>query len=289
MKGLYEDFLRVLLHSNLIIAFAAVSLSLVTQIQLGFSPQFHAFHLLIFSACIAEYNLHRLLKFYAINQNSRHDNYNWLSENLLFSWLFTLASLIILLISFLFVSAGVKWIFLGSGLIALLYSLPGKGWAAGFSLRKVPYLKTFLVALVWTSITVLIPATEFTVEAGANLMLIFAGRFLFVFSLALLFDIRDIEADRSAGIKTIPGMLGKAKTLELFAVLLFLFPLISLILSGFSGYYFLSASALMISVYLELVVNCRSCRNSAFYYPVFLDGSMILYSLMVITGWLIFH
>lgn len=256
---------------------------------MGYYPDYQVYHLLIFSAGIAEYNLHRLLKFYAIDQNSRHNNYNWLSENLLFSWLFTFLSLIILLTSFLFVNAWVKWIFLGSGLIALLYSLPGKGWPAGFSLRKVPYLKTFLVALVWTSITVLIPATEFTVEADANLILIFAGRFLFVFSLALLFDIRDIDADRSAGIITIPGVLGKAKSQGLIVVLLLIFSFTSIIFSGFIGNYYLSTSALMISVFVVLVVNCRSCRESPFYYPVFLDGSMILYSLTVITGWLIFH
>ena len=289
MKGYSRDFLLFFLHGNFIPAVAAVFLSLVTQVQLGFAPEFYTFHLLILTAGVAEYNLHRLLKFYSKGKISRSEKYHWLSENLLSGWIVTTISLIILLISLFFVSAAVRGVFLVSGFIALLYSLPVKGWPAGFSLRKLPFFKTFILALVWSSITVFIPAVQIAFEPGYEIVKIFTGRFVFIFSLALLFDIRDTEADQSAGIKTIPVVFGETLTRRLAVILLFLFPLCSLVLSGFSGKYYLSASAFLISVFLILLVNCRSCRESTLYYPVFLDGSMIFYSLTVIAGWMAFH
>lgn len=288
VKGYSIDFLRFFLHGNFILAVAAVSLCLVTQVQSGFAPEFYPFHLLIFAACVVEYNLHRLLKFYSIEESSRHKEYKWLSENLFSGWLITIVSLIILLSSFLYVSAAVRWVFLVSGFIALLYSLPVKGWLARFSLRRLPFFKTFILALVWSSITVFIPAVHISSVPGYEIIQIFAGRFIFIFSLALLFDIRDIEADQSAGIKTIPVVFGETLTRRLSVILLFLFPLCSLVLSGFSGKYYLAASAFLISVFMTLLINCRFCRKSNLYYPVFLDGSMIFYSFTVIAGWMAF-
>jgi 4-hydroxybenzoate polyprenyltransferase len=289
VKGYSTDFLRFFLHGNFIPAVAAVSLSLVTQVQLGFAPEFYPFHLLIFAAGVAEYNLHRLLKFYAVEKSSRPEKYHWLSENLLSGWFITTISLIILLISFLFVGAAVRGVFLVSGFITLFYSLPVKGWPANFSLRRLPFFKTFILAFVWSSITVLIPAVHITFEPGYEIVQIFTGRFIFIFSLALLFDIRDTEADQSAGIKTIPVVFGETLTRRLAVILLFLFPLCSLVLSDISGKYYLSASAIILSLFLTMLVNCRSCRKSNLYYPVFLDGSMIFYSFTVIAGWMAFH
>lgn len=94
--------------------------------------------------------------------------------------------------------------------ISLLYSLPvarvrGR-WRA---LRDLPLLKGFLIAYVWTAVTVWIPAYYLNKPLlSAVVLLLFARRFFFIFALALVFDIRDYTKDQLSGTRTFPGVFG---------------------------------------------------------------------------------
>lgn len=289
MKRLSNLFLQFLLNSNLIISLAAVSLSLATQVLIGAGPRLQPCLLLIFGACMTEYNLHRLMKYYVLPGHDRKLPFNRLSENLKFTRSITFLSLLILAVSFVFLAPHSKWVFSISAMITLLYSIPSEGLAGKLSLRKVPFLKTFLVAVVWAIITVLIPFTEsYTSVAKETIAWIFAGRFLLIFSLALLFDMRDIETDEENGIQTIPVALGQKRTLQVVTALVVLFVFTTLIYSGLIGFNFHLISALLFAYYMLLVVKSPRARSSSYYYPLYLDGSLIVYSLPVIIGWLIF-
>jgi 4-hydroxybenzoate polyprenyltransferase len=94
--------------------------------------------------------------------------------------------------------------------LALLYSWPlgrwrGKPWA----LREVPLLKIFLIAGVWSAITVGLPTLVLhrPLAEAAGLL---AQRFCLVLALAIVFDIRDLSRDRAAGTRTFPVVLGLA-------------------------------------------------------------------------------
>ncbi|GAA4352207.1 hypothetical protein GCM10023185_11630 [Hymenobacter saemangeumensis] len=94
--------------------------------------------------------------------------------------------------------------------LALLYSWPLLKWRGRRrALREVPLLKVFLIAGVWSLVTVGLPAL-----AGLRPLSEAAGllgqRFFLVLALALVFDIRDYSRDRRAGIYTFPGVLGVA-------------------------------------------------------------------------------
>ncbi len=80
-------------------------------------------------------------------------------------------------------------------------------------LRDIPLAKGVLIAAVWTGVTVALPARLGTppIELGALLILL-TRRFLFVFALTLVFDLRDVEKDRAAGTRTIPLVLGSRRT-----------------------------------------------------------------------------
>ncbi|MHC1776718.1 MAG: UbiA family prenyltransferase [Lentimicrobium sp.] len=280
---------RGLFHSNLIVSLAAVSLMLATQVQLGLTPAFHFGHILVFGACMTEYQLHRLLKFYSTSKTLSFENYKWISDNLVLTWIYFLAPLLIVLVSFFYVNAEVKQIFLASAFITLLYSVPLNGWGGYLSLRKVPLLKTFLVAFVWSAVTVLIPAAcSYREIPAGHISWIFAGRSLLIFSLALLFDERDADTDRKNGIKTIPNIFGRKTTHRLVVLLLFLFVTASLAKTGFNAWLYPFVSALLIAALLTLLMFCRRCRTNLYFYNVFLDGSLIIYSLLVIGGWLLY-
>ena len=76
-------------------------------------------------------------------------------------------------------------------------------------LRDWPGLKTFLIAYVWSSVTVWLPALCLNLPlTAAPVWLLFVRRFCFILAVALVFDLRDYQRDRRNGPLTLPGLLG---------------------------------------------------------------------------------
>lgn len=94
--------------------------------------------------------------------------------------------------------------------LALLYSWPIWPWRGRpRALREVPLLKGFLIAVVWTAVTVGLPMLLLRqpVAAAAGLL---GQRFCLIMVITIVFDIRDYGRDRRAGTRTFPGVLGVA-------------------------------------------------------------------------------
>ena len=88
--------------------------------------------------------------------------------------------------------------------LGILYQLPLiKIHETHISLKNVPYLKVPLIAFVWTIITLIIPLIEVNKMNGESYLLV-TERFLFIFALAIPFDIRDYKKDKMNGIFTYP-------------------------------------------------------------------------------------
>ncbi len=84
---------------------------------------------------------------------------------------------------------------------------PGKA-----GLRGVPAAKPVVVSLTWAVVTVLMPLPP---ERWTEAFFVFAGRSLFIFALALAYDLSDIAYDRRHGLATLAGNLGARKTFRL--------------------------------------------------------------------------
>ncbi len=92
--------------------------------------------------------------------------------------------------------------------LALVYSWPLVPWGGQRrALREVPLLKGFLIAGVWSAITVGLPALALHRPLAEALGLL-AQRFCLVLALTIVFDIRDLSRDRAAGTRTFPVVLG---------------------------------------------------------------------------------
>lgn len=171
------------------------------------------------------------------------------------------------------------WFLLHLGLLSGIYSLPlFPGKEKKKPLRDVPLLKVFLIAYVWASVTVVLPA----LQAGEtvwneNILLLFARRFLFIFALTLLFDIRDHTKDKLTGTRTFPGLIGirNTKLLSLGALAVFA----ALVPFGLNpaqqaGLWFSAAAAAVV------VLAAREDRPDYFFAGV-VDGMMLLQFLVV--------
>lgn len=87
---------------------------------------------------------------------------------------------------------------------ALLYVLPLRGTDGGsLGLRRIPALKSFLVAWVWAAGTVLLAADH----PDAMVWLLVVVFFCFYLAIAIAFDARDILVD-PPGLRTVPQLVG---------------------------------------------------------------------------------
>ena len=176
--------------------------------------------------------------------------------------------------SCVFVRAEILLFLLPFGMLAVAYNLPF------IRLRGIPYLKIFLISLIWAVVTVMVPAKDmgadiFTSEIG----FVFLRRVLFIFALAMPFDIRDTSKDRSRHIKTLPVLFGEKKSklfalgaLGIYCALVFFSPFPS----GRVG-----NGLLLSAVVLAFLVLISSPSRSRYYYLILLDGTMILQFLLV--------
>ncbi len=155
------------------------------------------------------------------------------------------------------------------GTFSLLYSMPL------IKIREVPYLKIFVIAGVWSLSTALLPSIF--LNKFSSLLLL--ERFLFVFTITMPFDIRDMAVDKKYGLKTIPLLMGKKHSLNLAYFSLGLFFVASCIhyndqpkiLAAMS----ISAFATFLSLSLEKI------KTHELYHEGILDGAMMMQAMLV--------
>ncbi|MBT8210193.1 MAG: hypothetical protein KJP14_06665 [Eudoraea sp.] len=103
-----------------------------------------------------------------------------------------------------------SWIVLiVTGLFIGVYAIPIYPQAK--NLRNYGILKVFLVALVWTLITFVLPVAQYSIEPGWDVYLLSIQRFLLILVLMIPFEIRDLEYDPPE-LRTIPQRIGITAT-----------------------------------------------------------------------------
>ena len=167
-----------------------------------------------------------------------------------------------------------------SGIITLLYTVPVLPFKSKKRIKDFGILKIVTLALIWTLVTVWFPAGQ---EANTgSFQLIFAGRFIFIFILCLVFDMRDVGVDSIENIRTIPLIAGRQNAYRIIYFFLILFILISL-LQYFSTKNFIQFNAMLISAFATFfVVKISRKQHSDFFYLACIDGMMLLQAMLVI-------
>ncbi len=103
---------------------------------------------------------------------------------------------------------------LGPVMISALYSLPVIG---SRRLRDLPYIKIFVIAAIWTWITVLWPLAG---QSFAHVWSLAAACCLFIIAITIPFDIRDQLVDQLSKLPTLVTVLGPESAKRLAAGLL---------------------------------------------------------------------
>lgn len=188
--------------SNVGVALSAALLSMA--LTPNFFNQIH-WGIFIFSSVYSIYGAHRLIKWKYNQLNS--DWKKWHEEHHLV--------LIPILISQMLLAASCWYFFVPItlnitvviiGTITLMYVLP----QPFLTLRSIPFIKAFIVALVWTFVLVILPA-QIIKDFPSDILFKLAFFFYFL-HLAILSDIKDRNID-PASWKTFPTSFGVNKAI----------------------------------------------------------------------------
>lgn len=267
----------------------AIAQGLVTFYLIGAKPIYEVLAIL-FIGTLGLYNFSIIISKPAHPKNSPFVRERWFFSHYRLMVTITIVCILALIPLFFLISTESKILLIFLAVVSFSYSLPL--FTLGdrkFGLRNIPGLKQFLITLVWTMSSVLLPLLEAQHHhlgevSMRDITIMIAKRFLFIGALTIPFDIRDLFQDRQSGLKTVPVVWGEKKAylfcqvlLAGYIVLLFLFRH-----NGFNSEFF----ALSITAILAGWLIFRSTiEKNEYYYFFWLDGVLILqYILLLVFG-----
>lgn len=247
----------------------------------GHVPHFlSALHGFVAANTLCIYNLHYYIKRIPPGISDRAD---WSARNKwIHPFLIALGCLLSLYCLF-FLPFKVIAVSVGLGLLSLGYSLPVLPFPQKKRLKDWGILKLFLLALVWTCVTVLMPMFYYSKSFKAY-EVEFLLRFVFMLPLCIAFDIRDMETDKEHSIYTLPNTIGVRNSYHLMDFFLVVFvalaiwqyiryPMPDRLISGF-----------VIAVLTKFMLYFSRKVNTDVFYLLCVDGMMLAYALLILLA-----
>ncbi len=162
-------------------------------------------------------------------------------------------------------------------LLTLFYVYPGSKKFKG--LRSLPGLKLFVIALVWSGVTVLFPLVANYLPVGRGEWIVFAQRFFLVLAITIPFDLRDLQFD-DEDLATLPQALGPrtSKLIALAGLVLFALPFF------FGSYYDPGQryAGLAIATVSGLLVLKAGIYQERYYSAFWVEAIPILWYLLIV-------
>jgi len=273
------------IQSKLLIAYSALILTFILPAQVGCRLVLNPYLVIVFCATFLVYNLTRLvvLKFYKMPLEHPNDQWANQHQNLFYGVL--IIALMGLGFAIFLIRITDIFYLIPLFLIVLFYALPFlKIKHLNLNLRRLPFLKIFLIIVVWTFATALLPLLQLNQKfQWWVVFLVLVERLSLITALALLFDIRDMQADASQGLQTIPLKIGESKTLKLSNACGFIFFLSSVLLYLQFKLWYLILCACVSLLILLIIINYKPIKSHKKYYDLYLDGLLLIHGLLILV------
>lgn len=267
--NLFKNILNFYVNSSIHVALAVYSLVRITELYFDL-PYNENLDYFIFYATITGYNFIKyagVAKFY----------HRSLTKSMRLIQIFSFLSFCLLVYYGSNLSTTVLIYFIPFAVLTLVYVVPFLG---GFqkNLRRVSYLKIFLVAFVWSGVTTVIPLIVGEYQYEVNIILLFVQRMLFILVLILPFEIRDMKLDFK-NLKTLPQKIGIEKTKKVgFVLLLFSLTIEFLITTSFAY-----RNSYLVICFILLIFLMRSSQNqSKFYSSLWVESIPIFWWILIL-------
>lgn len=260
-----------IIFGNIFIAICAVLMSYYTFAVFD-SPVSFTLLGFIFFAAISSYSFHSFLP---TTEKEYSEKVKWsLKRRGYFMTLFIIGA----------VGAAVFLFFLGQDLklilalilFTILYSSPKIRFEKFSFFKRFGTAKTLYLAIVWTLVTVSLPLSIIESDTANSGILFFVNRFLLIYAICILFDLKDKEYDIQRGIKSIITILDEKKIELLFFICLILFFISSLVLYIFRDSGLMVLTLIAPGTLLIFLFQKSKETKSDYWFSFFLDGIMIL-------------
>jgi hypothetical protein len=170
-------------------------------------------------------------------------------------------------------------------LIAGLYYGIDHSLFGNINLRRIGWLKPFLIGFIWAGSVTVYPVIFNGVERADNYydvnlvgIYLFIKNFMFITVLCIMFDIKDYAADSNQQIKTFVVNAGLRKTIFYIILPLSALGLASFILYALERHFSTLKIFMNVIPFVALLVVAYSMhrRQSILYYLIAIDGLMLL-------------
>lgn len=258
---LFKNVFDFYLNSSIHVALSVFALTWITlkEFHIDYDENMLYFN---FYATITGYNF---VKFFGLAKFHHRSLANWLKVIQIFSLFCFLA---LCYYAFRLQTKTLLWIG-GFGAVTFLYAIPflPKHFFLDKqqNLRSVSGLKIYVIALVWSGVTVFLPLLNNNYDIDTEVVITSIQRGLFVVVLMLPFEIRDMKYD-SLKLSTIPQQIGikKTKIIGVFLLVVFFF------LEYFKDEININnLLALLITTSITLLLVLLSRENQGKYYSAF--------------------
>lgn len=202
------------IFSNLFIACCAVLMVWFTGQLFGLShsPIFIGF---VFFSTLSSYSIHWYLTDEEAETTAQRTSWlsNYKTVHLVFFVISTLGTAVFLFLEL----KNFKWI-LPAVFLTLLYSAPKIPLASFAKLKSHIWGKTLLLAFMWTYVTAVLPLLLHSLTWQPMHIFFIVNRFLLIFAICILFDVRDRDYDKATGVKSLITMLPLRRVKLIFDV-----------------------------------------------------------------------
>ncbi|MDG5492518.1 hypothetical protein [Psychroserpens sp. SPM9] len=249
------------INSSIHVALAVFALSWVTLLEFDLKYD-ESILFFIFFSTITGYNF---VKYFGLAKFHHRSLAIWLKAIQVFSFICFLA-----LCYYAFKLETKTMIYIGAfSLITFLYAIPMVPKTIFIdkkkNLRSISGLKVYVIAFVWSGVTVFLPLLNGDYTISNDVILSAIQRFIFVIVLMLPFEVRDLSYD-SIRLSTIPQKIGVLRTKILGVVLLVMFLCLDLFKEETTGVFFWVQ---MVIIVITLVLLLFSREHQTKYYSAF--------------------
>lgn len=273
MKAI-NGVLNFYINASIHVALSVYALAWVTLIQFGIDYDENSLYF-VFYATITGYNF---VKYFGVAKFHHRSLASWLKTIQIFSLVAFMA------LCYYAYQLEIKTLILIGilGLITFLYAmplLPQKYFIDNQkNLRQISGLKVYIIGLVWSFTTVVLPLVNNEVSIDFDVVITCVQRFLFVIVLMLPFEIRDLNYD-NLKLGTIPQKIGIKKTKIIGVLLLMVFMMLEFLKDKISSNGVVST---LLIVFVTLLFIIFSNKNQSKYYSAFWVESLPIVWLIIL-------
>ena len=272
----YKIF-QLIIYSNIYVSICISSLSAATFIIINPNIKITEISTVtnfIFFSTLFTYNFHRFVRLKKLNPIKK----KWIQSNKWTLECITAISMIFAIKLFFDLNNITQLVILAIGMICLSYP---------YVIRKIPYIKVFVIAFVWTIVSCLIEGLENNIELDLAYLLHILARFFFVISITIPFDIRDLNLDQKT-ILTIPVILGEKNSILCSKIMLMVSAFLYLLLYYLNSIEIIHLCALILgSLFtLTILMKVSNKKNDVFYSFWLESSSLVVYIILFLYSWI---